>query len=101
MKYDIIQLPKSHQDSLDRTPELKKVRVSLLDEDLLSIATGLAVLPLLLGVGVFWPHCPLPSEARLHRAFCFKLPTGETMRLKALQLCNGSPPHYDFWVCAP
>lgn len=101
MKYDIFQLPESHQDLLDRTPELQKVKVTLLDRDQLPIASGLAVLPLLLGVGVFWPHCPMPSDFRLSMACCFTLPTGETMRLKALHLCNGSPPHYDFWVSPP
>ena len=101
MKYDVFELPDSHQDSLDRTPEFQKVKVHLLDKDRLAIASGTAVLPLLLGVGVFWPHCPMPCDLRLDMADCFTLPTGETMKLKALHLCSGSPPHYDFWVCPP
>lgn len=101
MKYDVFQLPDSHQQLLDQTPELQRVKVILLDRDNLPIANGTAVLPLLLGVGVFWPHCPMPPDAQLGTAVCFALPSGETMRLKELTLCVGSPPHYDFWVCPP
>lgn len=101
MKYDVFQLPESHQQQLDQTPELQKVKVTLLDKDNLPIASGTAILPLLLGVGVFWPHCPLPPDAQLGRAGCFALPSGETLRLKEITLCMGSPPHYDFWVCPP
>jgi hypothetical protein len=101
MKYDVISLPQSHQASLDRTPLQQRVKVTLLDQDDLPIASGTAVLPLLLGVGVFWPHCPLPPAHRLDLAGHFALPTGEVMKLKELCLCQGSPPHYDFWVSPP
>jgi hypothetical protein len=101
MKYDVFQLPDSHQELLDQTPELQKVKVTLLDRDNLPIANGTAILPLLLGVGVFWPNCPMPQDAQLDMAVRFVLPSGETMKLKELTLCMGSPPHYDFWVCPP
>ncbi|MES2439712.1 MAG: hypothetical protein V4584_11620 [Verrucomicrobiota bacterium] len=101
MKYDVFQLPESHQQLLDETPEPQKVQVILLDADDLPLARGTAILPLLLGVGVFWPCCPMPGPNRLAAAKCFTLPTGEILKLKEMTLCSGSPPHYDFWVCQP
>ncbi len=101
MKYDVIDLPHAHQQMLDETPERRKVRVTLLDRDRLPLASGTAILPLMLGVGVFWPSCPMPAAKCLAKAECFALPTGETMKLKAIMLCTGCPPHYDFWVSQP
>lgn len=101
MKYDVFQLPDSHQQLLDETPELRKVRVILLDLDNLPLARGTAVLPLLLGVGVFWPDGPMPSSRLLATAKRFALSSGEILTLKEMNLCAGSPPHYDFWVCQP
>src|SRR5690606_9720545 len=99
MKYDVFQLPDAHQKSLDDTPEPMKVSVILLDQDDLMLARGTAVLPLSLGVGVFWPDCPMPCSDQLGLAKCFKLPSGEIIRVKELTLCAGNPPHYDFWAC--
>lgn len=101
MKYDVFPLPEAHQQALDETPELKKVRVILLDEDGLPLASGTAVLPLLLGVGVFWPSCPMPESGGLSSARRFSLPSGETLKLREMSLCVGEPPHYDFWVTSP
>ncbi len=101
MKYDVFQLPDSHQLVLDETPEPSKVKVMLMDCDDLPIASGKAILPLLLGVGVFWPDCPMPGPSGLSSAKCLNLPSGESLILKALNLCEGYPPHYDFWVCQP
>ena len=101
MKYDVFQLPEAHQQLLDETPEPRKVRVILMDCDGLPLASGTAVLPLLLGVGIFWPDCPMPGPGRLTTAKCFTLPSGEMLNLKTLVLCDGHPPRYDFWVCQP
>jgi hypothetical protein len=101
MKYDVFQLPESHQQLLDETPEPQKVRVILLDCDNLPLARGTALLPLLLGVGVFWPDCPMPGQAALSNAKYFTLPSGEMLNLQMLELCEGQPPHYDFWVSKP
>lgn len=101
MKYDVFQLPDGHQKSLDNTPDPQKVHVVLLDSDNLEMAGGMALLPLSLGVGVFWPDCPMPCSASLEHAKCFRLPSGEILKLKELTLCEGSPPHYDFWVTPP
>ena len=101
MKYDVFPLPEAHQQALDETPEPQKVQVILLDEDRLPVARGTAILPLLLGVGVFWPSCPMPPANRLSLARCFSLPSGETLKLKEMSLCAGEPPHYDFWVSSP
>ncbi len=98
MKFDVFQLPENHLQVLDSTPEPQKVQVTLLDRDNLPLARGTAILPLLLGVGVFWPNCPMPPENRLDLAKCFTLPTGESMNLKSLRLCPGNPPRYEFWV---
>lgn len=101
MNPTVISLPESHQEVLDQTPEPQKVKVTLLDQDDLPMARGHAILPLLLGVGVFWPDCPMPGEAALATAKAFVLPTGESLRLSQLTLCAGDPPHYDFWVTQP
>ncbi len=98
---DIFQLPDSHHQALDEIPEPRRVRVILLDRDNLPLARGSAVMPLLLGVGVFWPDCPMPSSGKLCTAKCFTLPSGETLNLSALTLCEGAPPRYDFWVNRP
>jgi hypothetical protein len=101
MKHDVLQLPDSHRQVLDETPELLKVRVILLDRDNLPLAKGSAVMPLSLGVGVFWPECSMPSAGKLCTAKCFTLASGETLNLIALTLCDGDPPRYDFWVDHP
>ncbi len=101
MKYDVFQLPEAHQQVLDCTPEPHKVRVIFLDGEDVPLARGTALLPLLLGVGVFWPESPMPCPDRLARAKCVTLPSGEMLSLKTLELCEGDPPHYDFWVCQP
>jgi hypothetical protein len=101
MKYDVFQLPEAHQQLLDGTPEPQRVRVILLDCDNLPLACGTALLPLLLGVGVFWPEDPVPCPALLSNAKCVTLPSGELLTLKTMELCEGHPPHYDFWVCQP
>lgn len=85
----------------DQAPEPYKIHVTLLDEDDLPLARGTATLPLLLGVGVFWPSCPMPPSSQLASAKCFVLPTGETLRLKSMSLCAGTPPHYSFRVSTP
>lgn len=101
MKYDVFQLPDSHQQVLDQTPESRRVRVTLLDRDHLPLARGTAAMPLFLGVGVFWPDCPVPSSGRLSTAKCFVLQSGETLKLKELCLCDGYPQRYDFWASQP
>lgn len=101
MKYDVFQLSDAHQQVLDQTPETHRVRVTLLDRDNLPLARGTAVLPLFLGVGVFWPDGPIPTSGRLATAKCITLPTGETLKLKELCRCEGHPIHYDFWVSQP
>ncbi len=78
-----------------------KVQVCLLDQDHLPLASGTATLPLLLGMGIFWPSCPMPAASRLAAAKCFVLPSGETMNLKSMKLGVGNPPRYDFWVSRP
>ncbi len=98
MKYDVLQLTESHHAVLDRTPDLNRVQVTLLDCDSLPIACGTATLPLLLGVGVFWPSCPMPRGNQLATAACFTLPSGEILKLQSLTLCPGDPPRYEFWV---
>ena len=101
MTTDVYQLPVAHQQILDDTPEPLKVNVILLDWNGLPMAHGTAILPLLLGVGVFWPDCGMPAADRLAKAKCFVLPTGEMLKLKSMALCAGKPPHYDFWVNPP
>ncbi len=101
MKTEVYPLPESYQRILDETPEPLKVHVVLLDRDDLPLARGTAILPLLLGVGVFWPSCPMPAPDRLASAKCFVRPGGEILKLKNLVLCPGNPPHYRFWVDSP
>lgn len=101
MKYDVFSLPEAHQQVLDETPEPKKVQVILLDEEALPLACGTAILPLLLGVGVFWPSEPMPAANRLSSARSIGLLGGEMLKLKEMTLCTGFPPHYDFWVSPP
>jgi hypothetical protein len=98
MKNEVYSISESYQQILDDSPDPLKVKVFLLDQDNLPMARGMAVLPLLLGVGVFWPSCPMPDAERLAQAKCFSLPGGETLKLSSLSLCPGSPPHYRFWV---
>ena len=98
MHNEIYQLPESYQQLLDETPEPLKVRVILLDRQNLPLARGSAILPLLVGVGMFWPSCPMPSTDRLAEAKYFALQTGEVMMLRSMTLCAGSPAHYNFWV---
>lgn len=101
MKTEFYSAPDSYHPILDETPEPLKVHVVLLDRDNLPLARGTAILPLLLGVGVFWPNCPMPSAERLASAKCFARPGGEILKLKNLALCPGNPPHYRFWVDSP
>ncbi|MEX1049665.1 MAG: hypothetical protein WED15_09060 [Akkermansiaceae bacterium] len=101
MFHTFYQLPASHQQVLDDTPEPSKVEVTLLDRDNLPLARGSASLPLMLGVGVFWPDCPMPPDGQLAAAKCFRLPSGETMKVRSMTLCPGSPPHYCFWSSPP
>lgn len=91
-------LPESTQQALDDVLEPVKIPVKLLDRDDLPLASGTATLPLLLGIGVFWPDCPMPAANQLATAKCFALPTGETMKIKTLKLCAGNPPRYEFGV---
>ena len=98
MKTEVYPFPDSKQQILDHPPEPLKVKVVLLDQDNLPLARGTAILPLLLGVGMFWPSCPMPPADRLVDAKCFIRPGGETLKLKNLSLCPGNPPHYRFWV---
>jgi hypothetical protein len=101
MHQEVYHLPASYQKILDHVPDPLKVRVTLLDWDNLPLACGSAVLPLLMGVGMFWPSCPMPDSDRLASAKCFALATGETLSVRALTLCTGTPPHYQFWVNPP
>ena len=101
MNFELLQAPNSQQQAPDLAAESQKISVILLDQDNLPLARGVATLPVLLGVGVFWPSCPMPSENRLETAKCFSLPTGETMNVKGLKLCAGCPPHYEFRVNRP
>jgi hypothetical protein len=101
MNNEVRELPESHQQALDLTPECERVKVTLLDEDDLPLASGTAVLPTLVGIGVFWPSCPMPADGRLATAKGFSLPGGETLRVTDLTLCAGTPPHYDFRVIPP
>ena len=96
MKNELLDLPMTGQSAPQDVPEGSRVRVVLLDQDNLPMAHGSAVLPLSLGVGVFWPDSPMPPSARLLSAKCFALPGGELLHLKSMTLCEGQPPHYDF-----
>lgn len=101
MNYEVYELPESHQQVLDDTPEPHKIEVSLLDRDNLPLGRGTAVLPLLLGVGIFWPDSQIPHDGRIATVKCLALATGERLRVKTLTLCKGYPLHYKFWVSAP
>ncbi len=104
MNFGTHELPEPPQQQyLDVTHEPSRVEVSLLDRDDLPLARGAAMLPLLLGigVGVFWPSCPMPNDDRLAKAKCLALATGETIKIRRMVLSPGSPPHYDFWVNPP
>ncbi len=101
MKTASLRIPYAHQQLLEEMPGPNRVQVTLLDRDNQPLACGVAVLPLLLGVGIFWPACPMPCRRRLAAAKCFILPSGEMMKLKALNRCAGSPAHYDYWVSRP
>jgi hypothetical protein len=90
-------LPESLHRMLDETPEPEKVAVSVLDRNNRTLATGRAVLPLLLGVGIFWPSGPLP----LTLAERLSLGSGETLKVDHFILCEGLPLHYEFWVSSP
>lgn len=90
-------LPESLHRMLDETPEPKKVAVSVLDQNNRPFATGKAALPLLLGVGIFWPSGPI-AEAKAQR---LSLASGETLKLDNLIRCDGLPLHYEFWVSSP
>jgi hypothetical protein len=96
MIHDLLDLPASHHRDMDESPESARVRVVLLDRDDLPMARGSAMLPLSLGVGMFWPDCPMPPSARLVSVKCFSLPGGEKLHLKSVKLCDGQPPHYEF-----
>lgn len=95
------QIPASHMKVLDETPEPSKIKVTLMDRDDLPMARGTATLPMLLGVGLFWPDCPMPPARQLDGVKQFKLPSGEVLKVKSMTLCTGSPPHYSFWVSPP
>lgn len=96
MKNELLDLPDSGQAELYTVSEHSRVRVTLLDQDNLPMAQGSAVLPLSLGVGMFWPDCPMPPSARLLGVKCLALPGGEQLDLKSMTLCDGHPPHYEF-----
>ncbi|MES2475277.1 MAG: hypothetical protein V4640_05825 [Verrucomicrobiota bacterium] len=98
MKYDILELAESHHSNLDDVTGAPRVRVVLLDHDNLAMAHGSAVLPLSLGVGLFWPDNALPAFARLTSAKCFALPGGELLHLKSISLREGLPPRYEFCI---
>lgn len=92
--------PEATQQASDDLIEPVKVPVKLLDQDDLSLACGMATLPLLLGVGTFWPTCPMPAANQLAVVKCFALPSGEMMKIKTLRLCGENPPCYEFSVSA-
>jgi hypothetical protein len=96
MKNELLDLPITGQSTAQGNPEGSRVRAVLLDRDNLPIAQGSAVLPLSLGVGVFWPDSPMPPSARLLSVKCLALPGGELLHLKSMTLREGQPPHYDF-----
>lgn len=98
MNPTVYPLPDTTQQATDDVPEPVKVSVKLLDQDNLPLACGMATLPLLLGVGVFWPTCPMPAANQLATVKCFALPSGEMMKIKTLKLCAENPPCYEFCV---
>lgn len=100
MDHEVYEFPEARHQVLDETPEPRRVKVVLMDGDDLPMCRGTAVMPLVpgVGVGVFWPDCPMPGGSRLSSAKCFALPGGETLKVKSLELCAGNPPQYDFRV---
>jgi hypothetical protein len=96
MKNELLDLPVSGHSAPYGIPDASRVRVVLLDRDNLPMAQGSAVLPLSLGIGVFWPDCPMPPSARLLSVNCLALPGGEILHLKSMTLRDGHPPHYEF-----
>lgn len=82
---------------MDNTPELGKVTLTALDPQGRIVGSGRAVLPLLLGVGIFWPSSPLP----IGKADRLALASGETLQVEQFILCEGLPVHYEFWVTSP
>ncbi len=96
MKNQLLEKPVSTTSVAPRFSEGSRVRVVLLDQDNLPMAQGSAVLPLLLGVGIFWPDCPMPASARLLSVKCFALPGGELLHLKSITQHDSDPPRYDF-----
>ncbi len=96
MKNQLLERPVTRRSVPQRHTEGSRVRVVLLDQDNLPVAQGSAVLPLSLGVGIFWPDCPMPSSARLLLVKCFALPGGELLLLKSMTQRDGDPPRYDF-----
>ena len=98
MNSAVYPLPETDTHANHDIPEPVKVQVKLLDRDDLPLAFGSATLPVLLGVGVFWPNCPMPAASHLATAKCFALPTGEMMKIKTLKLCADNPPCYEFRV---
>ena len=101
MNPPVYPLPESDQLALDDVPEPAKLQVKLLDHDDLPLASGAATLPLLLGMGIFWPSCPMPAASQLSTAKCFALPTGEMMKIETLNLRADNPPRYEFKVSRP
>ena len=100
MNYDI-EFSEAHHQVLDETPEPHKVPVTLLDHNDRPLARGSAILPLLLGVGVFWPASPMPTGKQLSKAKRVTLASGESMILRTLKPCSDSSQRYDFWVNMP
>ncbi len=96
MKSDLLDLHAPPPVRLNALCEPPRVRVVLLDQDNLQLAFGSAILPSSLGVGVFFPDCPMPTSRRLAAAKCFALPGGEQLHFKGLSLRGSQPPHYDF-----
>ncbi len=91
-------LPEVQSQPYEEIPEPVKVQVNLLDRGNLLLASGTATLPVLLGVGEFWPNGPMPAASQLATAKCFALPTGEMMNIKSLIQCADNPPRYEFRV---
>ena len=73
--------------------------VTLLDCDHLPLAQGTAILPELVGPGMFFPNCPMPAQ--LESAKCFLLPTGEMMNVGSILLKVATPPCYKFHIESP
>jgi len=100
MNYDF-EINDAHHQVLEEIPQPHKVPVTFLDKNNQPLACGVAILPLLLGVGVFWPSSPLTASKRLALAKRVTLPSGESMSLRTLKPCSGCLHRYDFWVNMP